>query len=86
MTKADGAEWEEVEFAVTDDAEPAVQVANISGDVFLVGQPVKPIIQNPKLFGTFKMGDLVPFSPMLTTVIRPRCISGIRPHMATAQG
>lgn len=60
-----GAEWEEVEFIVEEETKPKIQVANISGDAFLVGQPCKLIVNNPELFGTFKIGQRIPFMPPL---------------------
>lgn len=58
-----GAEWEEVEFDVPQELKPAICVANISGDGFLLQAPVKLIVNNPQLFGMYKIGDLIPFIP-----------------------
>lgn len=66
MTRNNGAEWEEIEFRIVDEDEPSVQVANITGDVFIVSEVIRMVLQNPKLFGTFKMGDIVPLAPLLT--------------------
>lgn len=57
-----GSEWEEVEFAVVENEQPVIQIANITGDALLVGQG-KLIINNPDLFGTYKSGDLIDFVP-----------------------
>jgi len=60
--RVEGAEWEEIEFNVEDEDQPSIQIANIAGNVFLVGQP-KFIINNPDLFGTYKVGDIIEFMP-----------------------
>jgi hypothetical protein len=65
-SKADqiqGAEWEEVEFTTVYEEEPTLQVANVQGDVFLPQGPIKLLVNNPALFGTFKVGDVIDFMP-----------------------
>lgn len=61
-TKTSGAEWEEIEFATEYEEKPSVQVANVAGSVVLIGQ-AKLIINDPKLFGTYKVGDIIEFVP-----------------------
>jgi hypothetical protein len=62
-TRTPGAEWEEVEFMTTEELKPVIQVANVSGDGFLLQAPVKLIVNNPLLFGMYKVGDIVNFIP-----------------------
>jgi hypothetical protein len=66
--RKDGAEWEEVEFSTIREEKPTVQVANIAGNVFLPSSPVKLIINNPDLFGTYKVGDIIDFMPKNETL------------------
>ena len=66
-----GAEWEEVEFQVKEEEQPKMQVANVLGDAFLIGQTCKLIINNSQLFGTFKIGDIVPFAPVIDAAATP---------------
>jgi hypothetical protein len=61
-----GAEWEEVEFMIQEEEKPKIAVANVMGSAFLVGQPCKLVLNDPELFGTYKIGDIVPFAPLLT--------------------
>ena len=61
-----GAEWEEIEFTTIQEDRPTIQISNIVGSVFLVGNTGKLIINNPDLFGTYKAGDIINFMP--TTV------------------
>lgn len=61
--RTEGAEWEEIGFAVEGEEKPAIQIANVTGNAFLVGQP-KLIINNPDLFGMYKVGDVIEFIPM----------------------
>jgi hypothetical protein len=58
-----GAEWEEVEFATEYEEKCSIQVANVSGNAVLLGSP-KLVINNPDLFGTYKVGDVIEFMPM----------------------
>jgi hypothetical protein len=58
-----GAEWEEVEFQLVEETEPPIGVANIDGSAFLVGTVAKILLNDPALFGTFKIGDVVNFIP-----------------------
>lgn len=64
--RTSGAEWEEVEFTTVDEEKPVIQVANVRGDAFLPSAPHKLIINNPKLFGTYKVGDIIEFMPTRT--------------------
>ena len=61
-----GAEWEEVEFRVEEEKQPPIQVANIIGSAFLNGTS-KLILNNPELFGSFKVGDIIPFKALQKT-------------------
>jgi hypothetical protein len=54
------AEWEEVEFTVNEEERPVISISNIEGDAF-IRNTVKMFVNNPALFGTFKVGDLIPF-------------------------
>ncbi|VVB55264.1 Uncharacterised protein [uncultured archaeon] len=57
-----GAVWESVELMNIEELVPleeSIQVANVSGKVFLCNEPVKLMINDPALFGTFKAGDIV---------------------------
>lgn len=63
-TRKAGAEWEEVEFTTVDEDKPVIQVANIQGNVYLPGAPIKLIINNPDLFGIYKIGDVIDFMPV----------------------
>lgn len=62
-SKSAGAVWEEVEFAIVEQEKPSIQVANVSGDGYLVSSPVKILINNPDLFGKYKVGDIIDFMP-----------------------
>jgi len=66
-SRSDGAEWEEIGFAVESEEQPTVQIANIIGSTFLVG-PCKLIINNPDLFGIYKVGDIIEFMPVQTVI------------------
>jgi len=59
-----GAEWEEIEFTTVQEDKPTIQISNIIASVFLVGNIGKLIINNPDLFGTYKTGDIINFSPL----------------------
>jgi hypothetical protein len=61
--KTYGGIWEEIEFAIVPEDKPVIQIANVTGDGFLVGSPIKLIINNPDLFGSFKVGDVIDFVP-----------------------
>jgi len=65
----DGAEWEEVEFREEFFDQPTIQVANITGDYMLIGGAVKLIINNPDLFGTYKVGDIINLMPNRVEVV-----------------
>lgn len=58
-----GAEWEEVEFQLVEEEHPPIGVANIDGSAFLVGNVAKILLNNPELFDTFKIGDVINFVP-----------------------
>ena len=58
-----GAEWEEVEFQLLEEKEPTVSVANIEGSGYLIGNSARILLNDPQLFGTFKVGDIVDFVP-----------------------
>jgi hypothetical protein len=58
-----GAEWEEVEFQLVDEIEPPIGVANIDGSAYLVGNAARILLNDPRLFGMFKIGDLINFVP-----------------------
>lgn len=58
-----GAVWEEISFEVKPEEKPSVQIGNIAGSAFLVGQPVKLVVNDPKFFGMFQEGDVVDFLP-----------------------
>jgi hypothetical protein len=60
-----GAEWEEIEFMCELEDSPAIQVANIAGNVALFNNP-KLILNDPALFGTYKVGDMIEFMPNRT--------------------
>lgn len=62
-----GAEWEEVEFQLVEEEKPPVGVANIDGSAYLVGNAARILLNDPKLFGTFKIGDIVNFVPAVET-------------------
>jgi hypothetical protein len=59
-----GAEWEEVEFQLVEEAEPPIGVANIDGSAYLVGNVAKILLNDPALFGAFKIGDVINFIPV----------------------
>lgn len=59
-SRTEGAEWEEVEFTVENEEQPTIQIANVVGNALLVGQP-KLIVNNPDLFGMYKVGDIIEF-------------------------
>jgi hypothetical protein len=55
-----GAEWEEIELRILQEEKPTIEVANIIGNAFIAGSTMKLIINNPALFGTLKVNDIVP--------------------------
>jgi len=58
-----GAEWEEVEFQLVEEDQPPIGVANIDGSAYLVGNVARILLNNPELFGSFKIGDVINFVP-----------------------
>jgi hypothetical protein len=64
-----GGEWEEVQLRVELEERPTIQVANFIGNAFIdgPGMVTKLIINDPTLFGTFKIGDIVPLIPIQET-------------------
>jgi hypothetical protein len=58
-----GAEWEEIEFQLVEEVEPPIGVANIDGSAYLVGNIGRILLNLPELFGTFKIGDVINFTP-----------------------
>jgi hypothetical protein len=58
-----GGVWEEIEFAIVYEEKPLIQIANVAGDGYLVGSPAKLLINNPDLFGKYKVGDIIDFIP-----------------------
>ena len=58
-----GGVWEEIEFAIVYEEKPLIQIANVAGDGYLVGSPGKLLINNPDLFGKYKVGDIIDFIP-----------------------
>ncbi|VVB55262.1 Uncharacterised protein [uncultured archaeon] len=66
-------EWEEVEFRTELEEKPVIQIGNVAADCILIGEPIKLIINNPDLFGTYKTGDIIDFTPLpRTTTVIPR--------------
>jgi len=61
-TRTTGAEWEVIEFEVLAEDQPTIGVANITGNAFLTDSP-KLIVNNPDLFGIYKVGDIIEFMP-----------------------
>ncbi len=57
-----GAEWEEIEFRIELQEHPTICVANVEGDAFIANGEgkIKLIINNPILFGHFKVNDVIP--------------------------
>lgn len=70
-----GAEWEEVEFQLIEEEQPPIGVANIDGSAYLVGNAGRILLNEPSLFGSFKIGDVINFVPaqpvIETTVSEP---------------
>ncbi len=66
-TRVKGAEWEEVEFTAEIEEQPTIQIANVAGKCILIGNP-KLLINDPDLFGTYKINDIVEFMP---TPVKP---------------
>jgi len=63
-TRTAGAEWEEIEFTIQLEDQPAIGIANITGSAYLAGNP-KLIINDKELFGTYKVGDIIEFMPIV---------------------
>ena len=58
-----GAEWEEIEFALVQEEKPTIQISNVVGSALLVNNVAKLIINDPDLFGKYKVGDIIDFTP-----------------------
>lgn len=58
-----GAEWEEIEFSLLQEEKPTIQISNVVGAALLVNNIGKLIINDPDLFGTYKVGDIINFIP-----------------------
>jgi len=69
-SRTEGAEWEEIEFTVETEEKPVIQIANVVGNALLVGQP-KLIVNNPDLFGIYKIGDIIEFMPIRVKEEKP---------------
>lgn len=63
-----GAEWEEVEFQLVEEEKPPIGVANIDGSAYLVGNAARLLLNDPALFGSFKIGDVINFVPAQPTI------------------
>ena len=61
-----GAEWEEIEFEALQEEKPTIAIGNIAGNIYIGGYS-KLILNNPILFGTFKVGDIINFMPIRLT-------------------
>jgi hypothetical protein len=61
-----GVEWEEIEFTTIEEEQPVIQVANVKGNAYLPNSPIKLVINNPELFGIYKVGDIIDFMPLRT--------------------
>lgn len=59
-----GAEWEEVEFTTIREEKPTIQISNVIGSIFLPGNVTKLFLNDPDLFGTYKAGDIINFTPI----------------------
>lgn len=57
-----GGEWEEVVFDLVADTMPPIGIDNVTGSVYLP-RPPKLFVNNPKLFGLYKVGDIINFLP-----------------------
>lgn len=66
-----GAVWEEVEFQLVEEDKPLYRVANIEGSGYLVGNVARILINDPALFGTFKVGDIIDFIPKVIVAEPP---------------
>ena len=64
-----GAQWEEVEFQIAEEGEPPIGIANIDGSAHLVGGAARILLNDPRLFGTFKVGDIVNFAPTIEATV-----------------
>jgi hypothetical protein len=65
IERKQGAEWEEVEFTIKEEEKPTIIIGNISGDAYPVHPLCKIIINNPRYFGLFRVGDIIPFVPIV---------------------
>lgn len=63
-----GAEWEVVEFQLVEENEPPIGIANVDGSAYLIGNIATILINNPALFGAFKVGDVIDFVPVINAV------------------
>ena len=61
-TRTAGAEWETITFEAIVEDQPLIAISNVTGSVFLTNNP-KLIINDPALFGTYKIGDIIEFMP-----------------------
>jgi hypothetical protein len=61
-TRTEGGEWEDITLRLVREDQPTIQVAGIIGDIVLNEGERLPVLKlrfnNPKLFGTFKIGDI----------------------------
>jgi hypothetical protein len=60
-----GAMWEEVEFQLVQEDNPTISVANVEGSAYLVGNSARLLLNDPALFGAFKIGDTIDFIPTI---------------------
>lgn len=60
-----GAMWEEIEFQLVQEDNPTISVANVEGSAYLVGNAAKLLLNDPALFGAFKIGDTIDFIPSI---------------------
>lgn len=58
-----GAEWEEIEFALVQEEKPTIQISNVVGSALLVNNVAKLVVNDPDLFGKYKVGDIIDFIP-----------------------
>ena len=58
-----GAEWEEIQLSMVLEEKPTIQIGNISGSAVISQGYIKLIINEPKLFGTYKIGDVIDLIP-----------------------
>jgi hypothetical protein len=65
-TRSNGAEWEEIEFGIIQEERTTIQIGNLSGNVILLPNPIKLIINDASCFGQYKVGDVVNLTPIRT--------------------